>query len=546
MAALLFLAVAAPAPAQTATEPAAGRAAFTIFVRGAQIGREDVDLSRSPGGWTISSTNRLSPPIDLTTNRFELRYGSDWQPIELKLDATLRGAPVGLVTSFGVTTAISEITQAGQTTQKTDEIKARTVVLPNNHFGAYEALAARLATAKTGDELPAYIAPQVEIPIRIGEIAAETIRTPDRLVAVRRVQLTFQNPGGALQAAIWIDDRARLARFEIPSISLQVVREDLASVAARRETTSHPGDLLASIPASGFTLAATITRPPGPAAASRLRLPAVILVGGSGQTDRDEIVAGIPVFGQLAGALADAGFIVVRYDKRGVGQSGGRLESATLVDFAEDVRAVVKYLSKREDVDKRRIALIGFSEGGAVAMLAASREKSIGAVALVATTGSLGADLILEQQRHVLERLKTPDAEKQAKIELQKKIQQAVLTGAGWEEIPPELRKQADTPWFQSLLAFDPAKVMPKVSQPVLVVQGSLDTQVPPHHATRLGELANARKKAPPTDVVVVDGVNHLLVPATTGEVDEYAQLKERVVSPKVTEKIVSWLKTVM
>ena len=97
MAALLLLAVAAPAPAQTAKEPTAGRAAFTIFVRGAQIGREDVDLSRSPGGWTISSTNRLSPPIDLTTNRFELRYGSDWQPIELKLDATLAQAAEGAV-----------------------------------------------------------------------------------------------------------------------------------------------------------------------------------------------------------------------------------------------------------------------------------------------------------------------------------------------------------------------------------------------------------------------------------------------------------------
>jgi len=546
MAALLLLAVAAPASAQTATEPTAGRAGFTIFVRGAQIGREDVDLSRTPGGWTIASTNRLSPPIDLTTNRFEIRYGPDWQPIELKLEATLRGAPVGLVTSFGVTTAINEITQAGQTTQKTDEIKARTVVLPNNHFGAYEALAARLATAKPGDELPAYIAPQVEIPVRIGDITAETIRTPDRVVAVRRVPLTFQNPGGALQAVIWIDDRSRLARFEIPSISLQVVREELASVAARRETTSHPGDALATIPASGFTLAATITRPPGPAAAGPLRLPAIILVGGSGPTDRDEVVAGIPIFGQLAGALADAGFIVARYDKRGVGQSGGRLESATLVDFAEDVRAVVKYLSKRDDVDKRRIALIGHSEGGSVAMIGASRERSIAAVALVATMGSPGAELILEQQRHVLERLKAPEVEKQAKIELQKKIQQAVLTGTGWEGIPPELRKQADTPWFQSFLAFDPSKVMTKVRQPVLVIQGSLDTQVPQHHATRLGELANARNKAPKTEVVVIDGVNHLLVPATTGEVDEYPQLKDRVVSPKVTEKIVSWVKTVM
>jgi pimeloyl-ACP methyl ester carboxylesterase len=546
MVALLALAGAAQPPPQSAAEPAAGRAGFTIFVHGAQIGREDVDLSRTPGGWTISATNRLSPPVDLTTNRFEMRYGPDWQPIELKLDATLRGAPIGLVTSFGVTTAISEITQSGQTTQKTDEIAAKTIVLPNNHFGAYEALAARLGSAKTGDELRVYIAPQAEIPVRIGDISAESIRTPDQVVAVRRFQLAFQNPKGALEATIWVDDRSRLARFEIPSVSLQVVREELASVAARRETTSHPGDVLASIPAAGFTLAATVTRPPGPAVAARLKLPAVILVGGSGPTDRDQVVAGIPIFGQLAGVLADAGFIVTRYDKRGVGQSGGRLESATLADFAEDVRAVVKYLSKREDVDRRRLVVIGHSEGGAVAMIAASREKAITAVGLLATPGTTGAELILEQQRHVLERLKTPDADKQAKVELQKKIQQAVLTGTGWEGVPEDLRKQAETPWFQSVLAFDPAKVMPNVRQPLIVIQGSLDTQVPPHHATRLGELANARKKAPKTDVVVIEGVNHLLVPATTGEVDEYSQLQDRKVSPKVVEKIVDWLKTVM
>lgn len=546
MAAFLFLAAATPATAQTAAEPAPGRASFIIFVRGAQIGREDLDLSRSPGGWTISSTSRLAPPIDLTTNRLEIRYGPDWQPIELKLDATLHGTPIGLVTSFGVTTAINEITQSRKTTSKTDQISARTVVLPNNHFAAYEALAARLSAAKTGDELRAYIAPQAEIPVRVGDITSETIRTPERAVAVRRVRVTFQNPGGALAAEVWIDDRARLARFEIPSVSLQVVREELATVAARRETTSHAGDELVSIPASGFTLAATITRPPGPAAAGRLQLPAVVLVGGSGPTDRDETVAGIPVFGQLAGALADAGFIVARYDKRGVGQSGGRLESATLGDFAEDARAVVKYLSKRQDVDRRRLALVGHSEGGSVAMIAASREKSIAAIVLVATMGTTGAELILEQQRHVLERLKAPDAEKQAKIELQKKIQQAVLTGVGWEGIPPELRKQADTTWFQSLLAFDPAKLMPKVRQPVLVIQGSLDTQVPPHHAARLGELANARKKAPKAEVAVIDGVNHLLVPSTTGEVDEYAQLQDRTISPKVTEKIAGWLKSTL
>ncbi|HEX2443532.1 MAG TPA: alpha/beta fold hydrolase [Vicinamibacterales bacterium] len=539
MAGLLLVA----AITQVASEPAAGRASFIIFVKGVQIGREDVDLSRGPGGWTISATGRLAPPIDLTTKRFEIRYGTDWQPIELKLEASLKGQTIGLNSSFGVTTAINEITQQDRTTSKTDQISARTIVMPNNHFAAYEALAVRLAGASTGDELRAYIAPQAEIAVRVGEIAAEMIRTPERALSVRRIRLTFQNPGGPLDADVWVDDKRRLARLEIPSVSLQVVRDELATVSARRETTSHPGDEPVGIPAAGFTLATTVTQPPAPAAAERLKQPAIVLIGGAGETDRDETIAGVPVLAGLAGSLADAGFVVARYDKRGVGQSGGRLESATLSDFAEDARAVIKYLGKRKDVDSKRIAVAGYGEGGSVALIAASREKSIAAVILIAAIGTTGAELILEQQRHMLERSDAPEAEKQQKIELQTKIQQAVMTGTGWAEVAPELRRQADTTLFRSLLQFNPASIVPKVRQPILVVHGGLDTHVPPHHATRLGELANARKKAAKTEVVVVDGVNHLLIPAKTGEADEYDQLTDRKVSPKVVEPIVEWLK---
>ena len=92
---------------------------------------------------------------------------------------------------------------------------------------------------------------------------------------------------------------------------------------------------------------------------NRILNPALVLVGGSGPTDRDETVAGIPIFAELARALADAGYMVVRYDKRGVGQSGGRAESATLADYAEDLRAVLKYVSERKDVDRRRLAVAG-------------------------------------------------------------------------------------------------------------------------------------------------------------------------------------------
>jgi pimeloyl-ACP methyl ester carboxylesterase len=274
-----------------------------------------------------------------------------------------------------------------------------------------------------------------------------------------------------------------------------------------------------------------------------LRHPAIVLVGGSGPVDRDETVAGIPIFGQLAGGLAERGFIVVRYDKRGVGQSGGRTETATLSDYAEDVIGVVKWLSKRDDVDSNSITVAGHSEGGSVAMLAATREKKIDSLVLIATIGSTGAELILEQQRHQLDLLGTGEPDRQQKIDLQRKVQEAVLTGKGWEGIPPELKRQADTPWFRSLLEFDPAKVMPKIKQPILIIQGDLDTQVAPPNAERLAELARARKNAPPVETVHLPGVNHLLVEAKTGEVQEYATLAGKHITPEVATRIAEWLR---
>ena len=134
------------------------------------------------------------------------------------------------------------------------------------------------------------------------------------------------------------------------------------------------------------------------------------------------------------------------------------------------------------------------------------------------------------------------DTEKQSTVALQKQIQTAVLTGKGWEALPAGLRKQADTPWFQSFLAFDPAKPMAEIRQPILIVQGLLDTQVAPANADRLEQLAKARKRGGPVEVAKIPYVNHLLVPATTGEADEYASLSEQSVSPAVADALVGWL----
>ena len=176
-------------------------------------------------------------------------------------------------------------------------------------------------------------------------------------------------------------------------------------------------------------------------------------------------------------------------------------------------------LADRKDVDPKRIAVIGHSEGGLVALMAAAKEKRIAAVGLIATPGITGADVVLAQQQRLLNRMTLTPEEKQAKVDAQKKIHEAVITGKGLELLPPDVRRTVDNAEFQSLLTSDPAKLVASVRQPLLIVQGGLDTQVEPQNADRLETLARARKNAPPVEVVKVPGVNHLLVPATTGEV---------------------------
>jgi uncharacterized protein len=524
-------------------QPVPGDAVFTIFLRGSEVGQEQVHLARTGSQWIISSTGRIGSQV---LNRFEVKYSADWHPAELRVEMTQGGKEgekkIQLLTSFAVTSAINEITQNGVTNSKTDQISARSTVLPNNVFASYEGLAARLAGAQLGAEFPLYLAPNAEVRATVKTITAEAVQTPAGVVNTRKYELSVVPPGGSPFAmTLVVDDKSRFARLEIASAGVSVVRNDLAGVAARSLTARNPTDADVTIPANGFSIAGTITKP---AAVGRLRQPAIVLVGGAGTQDREGAIAGIPILSQLAGALSQQGFVVLRYDKRGVGQTGGRTETVTHTDYADDLIGIVRWLAKRDDVDSRQLMVAGHGEGGAIAMLAAAREKKITSLVLLATPATTGAELVLEQQQQALQRGTLSDAEKAEKIALQKQIHDAVVSGKGWDALPEEVRKQADTPLFKSTLMFDPAQVVPRIKQPMLIVQGDLDTQVPPAHAEKLGELARARKKgAGPVEVVHIPDVNHLLVPAKTGEVKEYAQLEAKAITPKLASTIAEWLK---
>jgi uncharacterized protein len=206
------------------------------------------------------------------------------------------------------------------------------------------------------------------------------------------------------------------------------------------------------------------------------------------------------------------------------------------------VRAVVKWLDNRKDIDQKRLAVAGHGEGAMVALIAAGRERKIAAVVSIAGPSTTGVEMLLEQQQYQFSLTNVPLADREAKVALQKQLQQAVLTGKGWDTIPPQLRREADTPWFQSVLAYEPSKVLGSVRQPLLIVHGEVDKQVPASHADRLAEIARVSGKSKAVEVVIVRGVNHLLVPAVTGDTTEYGTLSDRNVSKDVTMTITTWL----
>jgi pimeloyl-ACP methyl ester carboxylesterase len=534
-----WLLVAILGAAAAAQQPSPASTGYTIFLRGTPIGHEDVTVRTDASGTTITSQGRASVPENSTIGKAEVRYSRDWTPESFLLEGTVGGGPVTVKSTFTGGVARTEGSQAGTPFTREHTTAAQPLILmPGSFFGAWEALTRRVTSVTEPIELRAYIVPQDELPVRVNAVAAERLQIGGAVSDVRRYALMLRSPGGDLPISITATSEGALVRLSIPAQGLDVVRDDVASSTSRTQIFTNPGDEAATISALGFNLGATLTRPKaGPA-----RLPVAILLQGSGIGDRDGTAFGVPTLAQLAGRLADAGIMAVRYDKRGFGQSGGRAESATLNDYAEDVRAVVKWLAARKDVDPKRIAVVGHSEGAWVGMLAAAREGKIAALVSIAGGGSTGAELILEQQQSALAQSNLTPADRESRVALQKQIQTAVITGKGWDGVPPALRKQADTPWFQSVLTFDPARTIRGVKQPMLLVHGALDKQVPPPHAERLADLARKESKSKSVELVVVRGVNHLLAPAITGEVSEYGSLPDRNVSADVSTAVTGWL----
>ncbi|MGI4874923.1 MAG: alpha/beta hydrolase family protein [Janthinobacterium lividum] len=304
---------------------------------------------------------------------------------------------------------------------------------------------------------------------------------------------------------------------------------------------------------AGITLAGTFTVPAG-----KGPFPAVALLTGSGPEDRNEEIFGHQPFAVLADYLTRRGIAVLRFDDRGVGKSGGTQATMTSATYAADARLALAWLRARPEIKKNRVGLIGHSEGGTAAILAAGQAQGPDELVLLAAPGIAGNELIVSQVL-ALGRLRTTDPVALAQTEkVQRQVLDAVMqnpdnaqarakllpllssTGTATAAIDQTIAVLT-SPSYRALLADQPAKTLPLVHCPVLALGGSKDRQVPA--AASLAGIKQGLQAGGNKDVTTQElpGLNHLFQTATTGSPAEYGTIEETF-APAALQVVGDWL----
>jgi hypothetical protein len=312
-------------------------------------------------------------------------------------------------------------------------------------------------------------------------------------------------------------------------------------------------------PESGFKMAGALTLPK-----AKDKVPAVILISGSGAQDRDESLFGHKPFWVIADFLTRNGIAVLRVDDRGIGGSEGKTSEATSIDFAGDVLASFRFLQTQPEIDSQKIGLIGHSEGGLIAPIVAGKNVDVAFVVLLAGPALPGEQIVYEQQKLIL--LQAGMSEEQANeahlsqeeifsvlktetdsVKRNEKLKEIMSNGM-YNLMNDELKtsienqiKTVDNKWFRFFLTYDPYPALTKLSCPVLALNGEKDLQVPPQSNLRIIEKALKEAGNKNFKIMEIPGVNHLFQTCKTGAVTEYAEIEETI-SPAVLEILKDWI----
>ena len=236
--------------------------------------------------------------------------------------------------------------------------------------------------------------------------------------------------------------------------------------------------------------------------------------------------------------------------------------------------AGVKYLKSRKEVNKKEIGLIGHSEGGLIAPLAAVESPDVDFIVLMAGTGIVGKELLKKQTALILKANGYDEEKIKRDIDVLSRMYEVIVNekdtsvarekikeifDKSYAELTNEEKKEIGdptqffnqqvktllSPWFRFFLRYDPYPTLTEVKVPVLAINGEKDLQVPPEENLEMIKKALKEGGNKNYKVVELPGLNHLFQTAETGSPAEYSKIEETI-SPVALKTITDWIKEII
>lgn len=289
----------------------------------------------------------------------------------------------------------------------------------------------------------------------------------------------------------------------------------------------------------------------------------VVLITGSGPENRDEEMFDHRPFLVLADWLTRNGIAVIRCDDRGVGKSTGDFATATTYDFAEDAEAIVSYIKLRTDLRGMKIGLVGHSEGGVMAMIAANRSNFVDFLVLLASPGVPLKRILMEEvelasggvtaslddklYNYIIQNPTLAAAELDKGIETMiykeaAKTPDGTIHGVSAKMFSDICKGQGFSgPWFRKYVALEPTSFLAKVQCPVLAINGTLDMVVRSEENLKAIQAALQAGGNKHFEVTAIPDLNHLFQKTTSATIVPYNKIDETF-NPAALKKVSDWI----
>ncbi|HFK1764771.1 hydrolase [Bacillus wiedmannii] len=299
---------------------------------------------------------------------------------------------------------------------------------------------------------------------------------------------------------------------------------------------------------SEFTLRGTITKPKADG-----KYAAVVIIAGSGEIDRDGMIVPLKlasnIYKDLAHVIARLGVVTLRFDKRGVGKSGGEFQKTGMWDLVSDIEATITYLKEQPFVDPENIILVGHSEGCMLATVVNARTPVNGLILLTGAAESL--EEATKRQREIIYKelkeqkgikgklMRLLNIEKRGEKQAQKATEKMINSK---KDIVKIGFKPMNAKWYREHFQHDIYKDLMKVTCPVLAIAGDKDFQANPEKAKRIGDYVQGD-----SEVYVVKNMDHTLK-YFEGDFKAlqfkkiYAEGADKPLHPELEGIIVNWM----